>query len=143
MEEAELKAVKFWRKRKHFDKISWKRKRNRKRPILSGAGSGSKKYSTASTSLWERALSAFLKDTAMRYCIGSRTQVSQPFDYQPIALPTGRTLRTILCLINWKYSLKYSNLLLVIITLFLSYQDWLNFIKTTTIAKILWFGKLH
>jgi len=33
-----VEAVKFWRKRKRFDKISWKRKR----PTLSGAGSGSK-----------------------------------------------------------------------------------------------------
>jgi len=37
-----LEAVKFWRKRKSFYKISWKRKRTRKRPILSGAESGSK-----------------------------------------------------------------------------------------------------
>jgi len=37
-----LEAVKFWRKRKRFDKISWKWKQTRKRPILSGAGSGSK-----------------------------------------------------------------------------------------------------
>jgi len=34
-----LEAVKFWRKRKRFDKISWKRKRSRKRPTLSGSGS--------------------------------------------------------------------------------------------------------
>jgi len=39
MEEGKLEAVKFWRQRKRFDKISWKRKR----PTLSGAGSGSKK----------------------------------------------------------------------------------------------------
>jgi len=32
-----LEAVKFWRKRKCFNKISWKR--TRKRPTLSGAGS--------------------------------------------------------------------------------------------------------
>jgi len=36
-------AVKFWRKQKHLDKISWKWKRTRKRSTLSGAGSGSKK----------------------------------------------------------------------------------------------------
>jgi len=34
-----LEAVKFWRKRKRFDKISWKRKRTRKRLTLSGDGS--------------------------------------------------------------------------------------------------------
>jgi len=38
-----LEAVKFCRKRKRLDKISWKRKRTRKWPILSGDGSGSKK----------------------------------------------------------------------------------------------------
>jgi len=38
-----LEAVKFRRKRKRFYKISWKRKRTRKRPTLYGAGSGSKK----------------------------------------------------------------------------------------------------
>jgi len=36
-----LEVVKFWRKRKCFYKISLKR--TRKRPTLSGAGSGSKK----------------------------------------------------------------------------------------------------
>jgi len=39
-----LEAVKFWKKRKRFDKISWKRKRTRKRPTLSSAGSRSKKF---------------------------------------------------------------------------------------------------
>jgi len=34
-----LEAVKFWRKQKRFDKISWKRKRIRKRPTLPGSGS--------------------------------------------------------------------------------------------------------
>jgi len=38
-----LEALKFWKKRKRFDKISWKWKRTRKRPTLYGAGSGSKK----------------------------------------------------------------------------------------------------
>jgi len=38
-----LEAIKFWRKLERFDKISWKRKRTRKRPTLSGGGSGSKK----------------------------------------------------------------------------------------------------
>ena len=41
-----VEAVKFlWkRKQKHFDERDWKRKRTRKRLILSGAGSGSKKF---------------------------------------------------------------------------------------------------
>jgi len=46
-----LEAVKFFWKRKHFKDRSWKRKQTQKRLILYGAGSGSKKYSTASTSL--------------------------------------------------------------------------------------------
>jgi len=32
---------------------------------------------------WETGLSVFPKDTVMRYRIGSRTKVLQPFDYQP------------------------------------------------------------
>ena len=40
----EAEAVKFLCKRKHFDERDWKRKRTRKRLILSGAGSGSKKF---------------------------------------------------------------------------------------------------
>jgi len=42
-----VEAVKLLWKRKHFEEISWKRKRL----TLYGAGSGSKKYSTASISL--------------------------------------------------------------------------------------------
>ena len=38
-----VEAVKFLQKRKHFDEKDWKRKQNRKRLILSRAGSGSKK----------------------------------------------------------------------------------------------------
>ena len=38
-----LEAVNFLWKRKHFDERDWKRKRTRKRLILSQAGSGSKK----------------------------------------------------------------------------------------------------
>jgi len=34
------------------------------------------------------AISVFPKDTATRYRIGSRTKVSQPFDYSHGALPT-------------------------------------------------------
>ena len=37
-------AVNFLCKRKHFDERDWKRKRTRKRLILSGAGRGSKKF---------------------------------------------------------------------------------------------------
>jgi len=48
-----VEAVKFLWKRKHFEERSWKRKQTRKRLTLYGAGSGSKKYSTASTSLIE------------------------------------------------------------------------------------------
>jgi len=39
------------RKQKHFEERSWKRKQTRKRLTLYETGSGSKKYSTASTSL--------------------------------------------------------------------------------------------
>jgi len=46
-----VEAVKFLWKRKHFEKKSWKRMQTRKRLTLYGAGSGSKKYSTVSTSL--------------------------------------------------------------------------------------------
>ena len=38
-----VEAVNFLWKRKHFDGRDWKRKQSRKRPILTGAGSGSKK----------------------------------------------------------------------------------------------------
>jgi len=51
MEEEAVELVKFLWKRKHFKERSWKRKQTRKRLTLSGAESGSKKYSTASTSL--------------------------------------------------------------------------------------------
>jgi len=50
----EAEAVKFFWMRKHFEERSWKRKQTRKRLTLYGAGSGSKKYSTASASLWKR-----------------------------------------------------------------------------------------
>jgi len=36
---------------------------------------------------WEIALSVFPKNTMTRYRIGSRTKVSQPFNYYPGALP--------------------------------------------------------
>jgi len=45
----DVEAVKFLRKR--FEERSWKRKQTRKRLALYGAGSGSKQYSTAFTSL--------------------------------------------------------------------------------------------
>jgi len=48
-----VEAVKFLWKRKHFEEKSWKRKQTRKRLTLYVAGSGSKKYSIASTSLIE------------------------------------------------------------------------------------------
>ena len=44
MEAEAVEAVKFSWKRKHFDERDWKRKRTRKRLILSGSGSGSKKF---------------------------------------------------------------------------------------------------
>jgi len=37
-----VEAVKFLRKRKHFEERSWKQKQTRKRLTLCGAGSGSK-----------------------------------------------------------------------------------------------------
>ena len=40
----EAEAVKFFLKRKQFDEKDWKRKRTRKRLILAGAESGSKKF---------------------------------------------------------------------------------------------------
>ena len=40
----DVEVVKFLWKRKHFDQRDWKRKRTRKRLILSGSGSGSKKF---------------------------------------------------------------------------------------------------
>ena len=45
------RMVKFFEKRKHFDERDWKRKRTRKRLILSGAGRESIKNLTASTSV--------------------------------------------------------------------------------------------
>ena len=44
LEAEAVEEVKFLWKRKHFDERDWKRKRTRKRIILSGAGSGSKKF---------------------------------------------------------------------------------------------------
>jgi len=51
--DVEAEAVKFlWKQKwKHFEERSWKRKQTRNRLTLYGAGSGSKKYSTASTSM--------------------------------------------------------------------------------------------
>jgi len=46
-----VKAVKFLRKRKHFEERSWQQKQTRKRLALYGAVSGSNRYSTVSTSL--------------------------------------------------------------------------------------------
>jgi len=51
LEAEAVEAVKFLWKRKHFEKRSWKWKRTRKRLTSYVAGSGIKKYSTASTSL--------------------------------------------------------------------------------------------
>jgi len=47
----EVEPVKFFWKLRHFEERSWKRKQTRKRLTLYGSGSGSKKYSTAFTSL--------------------------------------------------------------------------------------------
>ena len=44
LEAEAVEAVKFLWKRKHFNEKDWKRKRTWKRLILSGAGSGSKKF---------------------------------------------------------------------------------------------------
>jgi len=52
LEAEAVEAVKFLWKRKHLEERSWKRKQTRKRLNLYGAGRGSKKYSTASTSLF-------------------------------------------------------------------------------------------
>jgi len=46
-----VEAVEFLWKRKHFEESSWKWKQTRKRLTVFGAGSGRKKYATASTSL--------------------------------------------------------------------------------------------
>jgi len=47
----DVKAEAFKFLRKHFEKRSWEEKQPRKRLTLYRAGSGSKNYSTASTSL--------------------------------------------------------------------------------------------
>ena len=49
-----LEAVKFFWKRKHFDERDWKPKRTRKHKTSRGAGSGSIKNLTVSTSLAPR-----------------------------------------------------------------------------------------
>jgi len=47
LEAEAVEAAKFLWKRKHFEDRSWKWKQTRKRLTLYGAGSESKKYSTA------------------------------------------------------------------------------------------------
>jgi len=49
----DAEVVKFLWKRKHFEERSWKQKQTWKRLTLYGAGSGSKKYSNSSTSLFQ------------------------------------------------------------------------------------------
>jgi len=55
-------------KRKHFEERSWKRKQTRKRLTLYGAESGSKKYSIASTSLFQIHFHEKLKSRGQIYC---------------------------------------------------------------------------
>jgi len=70
-----LEAVKFWKKR--FDKISWKRKRIRKRPTLSEVGSGSKKSQEwgSRSKLGSVTLQEELEAEAKKYSIASTSLI--------------------------------------------------------------------
>jgi len=71
----EAEAVKFLWKRKHFEERTWKRKQTRKRLTLYGDGSGSKKYSTASTSLLKQSTRS--AGSPYKYALLNKLQLNQ------------------------------------------------------------------
>ena len=102
LEAEAVEAVKFlWkRKQKHFDKRDWKWKQTRKRLILSGAGSGSKKLQRwgsgsdlGSMKLQEEQEAEALKIWLLPHpCLEVTQHVAKPTTMQPVDLSSTSAL---------------------------------------------------